>query len=217
MKFNKTAYFVPNGTKNNTNIKTYSDLKDEFSFYSEFQLTEFGEETECAIVCRQGFNMGIFLQKPNILKFVWYTKDMVYNNIYIEVPNIYSPMKILVSISDKVRLYSDGTLLNEKPTGKLENYENSLIYIGASYPYSSNDEQWFNGEINRVCMFNKSINKVDFNSENVYFNVDFNDISKFKAFDLSGNGNHAIYHEDPIYSSHSINEFNKVAPAAKII
>jgi hypothetical protein len=161
--------------------------------------------------------MGIFLQKPNILKFVWHTKNMVYNDIYIEVPNINSLMKILVSVSDKVRIYDGETLLGEKPTGELENYENSLIYIGAVYPYSPNGEQWFNGEINRVCMFNKSIDKVDFNSENVYFNVDFDNISKFKAFDLSGNGNHLIYHEDPVYSSQSINEFNKVAPGAKII
>jgi hypothetical protein len=217
MKFNNTAYFVPNKTKNNTNLKTYSDLKNEFSFYSEFQLTEFGEDNECTVICRQGFSMGIFLQKPNILKFVWYTKDMVYNDIYIEVPNIYAPMKILVSVSDKVKIYDDGTLLGEKPTGELENYENSLIYIGATYPYTSNNEQWFNGEINRVCVFNKSIDTIDFNSYDVYFNVDFNYTSKFKAFDLSGNGNHPIYHENPIYSSQSINEFNKVAPAAKII
>jgi len=217
MRFNNTSYFVPNKTKNNTNLKTYSDLKNEFSFYSEFQLTEFGEENECAIICRQGFNMGIFLQKPNILKFVWYTKDMVYNDIYIEVPNIYEPMKILVSVSDIVKIYDGRTLLGEKPTGELENYEDSLIYIGSVYPYSSNGEQWFNGEINRVCVFNESIDKIDFNSKNIYLNVDFNNISKFKAFDLSGNGNHLIYHENPVYSSHSINEFNKVAPAAKII
>jgi hypothetical protein len=51
----------------------------------------------------------------------------------------------------------------------------------------------------------------------MYFNVDFDNISKFKVFDLSGNGNHLIHHENPMYSSNSINEFNKVAPAAKII
>jgi len=51
----------------------------------------------------------------------------------------------------------------------------------------------------------------------MYINIDFQQNSKFKTFDKSGNGNHGILIEDPKYVNKSIDTFNNVAPKQKII
>lgn len=216
MIFNKRAYFIPKQTKNQTNTKTFDDLENEFSFYADFKLSQF-EEEESLIIGRLGYHMGIFVQKPNVIKFTWYTEPDVYNDIWIPVENIYKQMQILVSISDFVRIYVDGELKGQKLKGDLKSYKNNNIYIGSISPYVGGNPCWFNGEIYKVCIFDESIETFDENLKSLFLNFDFNSNSKFKTFDLSNNGNHGIFIENPEYITHSVNEFNKIAPGARII
>jgi hypothetical protein len=216
MIFNKRAYFIPEQTKNQTNTKTFDSLENEFSFYAEFKLDKF-EEEESLVIGRLGHHMGIFVQKPNVVKFTWYTEPDIYNDIWVPVDDIHKQMKILVSVSDIVKIYVNGELKGEKPKGNLKSYKNKNIYIGSISPYGESNPCWFNGEISKVCVFDKSVETFDENSKSLFLNFDFNNNSKFKTFDLSNNGNHGIYVENPEYASHSINEFNKIAPGARII
>ena len=216
MKFNKTAYYVPNQTKNKTNTKTFEQLEGDFSLYADFKLTEFVED-ESLIVGRVGYHMGLFVQRPNGIKFAWYTKPYQYNDIWVSVDDIHKPMKVLVTISETIKLYINGKLKVEKERGDMESYNDKNIYVGAINPYGGGLECWFNGDINKICIFDESIKEFNEDLKSLYLSFDFNQNSKFKTFDNSGNGNHGIYVENPEYTAQSINEFNKIAPGAKII
>jgi hypothetical protein len=216
MKFEKKAYYIPNNSKNNTNTKNFQDLEGNFSLYADFQLSEFVEE-ESLIVGRIGYHMGIFLQKPNGVKFSWYTKPYQYNDIWVPVDDINKRMKVMVTVSDTVKIYIDGILKGEKETGPIESYSDKNIFIGSINPYSGFYECWFIGDIYKIAIFNEIVNSFEDESGSLYALFDFEKNSKFKTFDKSGNGNHGIIFEDPEYSSHSINEFNKIAPSAKIV
>lgn len=216
MEFNKTAYFTPNQTKNKTNTKTFNELNGDFSFYAEFQLKEFVDD-ESLIIGRVGYHMGIFIQKPNGIKFAWYTKDYQYNDIWISVEDIYKPMKVLVTVSETIKVYIDGELKGEKERGNMESYDDKNIFVGAINPYGEQYQCWFNGTITKVAVFDEVINEFDNTLPSLYLLYDFGENSKFKTFDNSGNGNHGIYFENPEYVAHSINEFNKIAPSAKIV
>ncbi len=216
MRFEKKAYYIPNNSKNNTNIKNFESLNQNFSFYADFQLSEFVED-ESLVVGRIGYHMGIFLQRPNGVKFSWYTKPYQYNDIWVSVDDIHQRMEVLVTVSNLVKIYINGVLKGEKETGQIESYSDKNIFIGSINPYSGSYECWFNGDVNKIAIFDDAIDSSEMKSEKLYSLLDFEKNSKFKTFDESGNGNHGILFEDPEYSSYSINEFNKIAPGAKII
>ena len=208
MEFVKKAYYIPNESKNKTNSKTFKDLEGHFTFYADFQLKEFVGD-EALVIGREGYHMGIFLQKPNTVKFAWYTSPYTYNDLWVTVDDIFQSMTVLASVTDKIQLYINDKLVGEKLIGHIESYINQRIFIGSINPYGEGYQCWFNGIINEVKIFD--------NESKLFTHLDFTENSKFKTFDKSNNGNHGIIFEDPTYSSHSINAFNKVAPGAKII
>ena len=158
--------------------------------------------------------MGLFLEKPNIVKFVWYTKENTYNEVSFNVVNITEKMNIKVIISDFIELYRDNVLMIKKEKGDIINYIDNKLLIGALNPFRGKGERWFNGEINQILVYDTI---VDYTDKNMYINLNFEENSKFKTFDNSGNGNHGILIEDPKYVNKSIDMFNNVAPKQKII
>ena len=71
------------------------------------------------------------------------------------------------------------------------------------------------GTINEVKIFNGVITNPD-NTDSLYSHLMFNEISRFKTLDSSGNGNHGVYYEDPVYRNEKINEYTKIGPKQKI-
>ncbi len=213
MIFNKTAYYIPDKTKNNTNLKGYSSILNDFTISTVFKLNDFLEDEVC-VICKEGYPMGIFLEAPNFVKFVWYTKENKYNEIKLSVENIKEIINIKVSVSEFIKLYLNGDLIVTKERGEIIDYSERRLLIGAQCPFNGKDEKWFNGEINEVIIYNSCVDNTE---KNMYINIDFKENSKFKTFDKSGNGNHGILIEDPEYINYSINKFNNVAPKQKII
>ncbi len=213
MIFNKTSYFIPNKTKNNTNIKDYSSIENDFTIHANFKLIDFIENESC-VISKDGYPMGLFLEFPNIVKFVWYTTGHIYNDVRFVVDDIRQIMDIKVTVSEYISLYFNDILMDSKIKGNIVDYSNKKILIGALYPYNNENEKWFNGEINQIIIYDSSF---DYTKKNMYINIDFQQNSKFKTFDKSGNGNHGILIEDPKYINKSIDTFNNVAPKQKII
>jgi hypothetical protein len=213
MIFNKTSYYVPSKTKNNTNIKDHSNILNNFTIIVDFKSEEL-IENESTIISKEGTPMGLFLEKPNIVKFVWYTKENKHNEVSFNVIDITEKMNIKVIISDFIELYRDNVLMVKKEKGDIINYIDNKLMIGALNPFSGENERWFNGEINEILVYDTI---VDYTDKNVYIKLNFEENSKFKTFDNSGNGNHGVLIEDPKYVNKSIDMFNNVAPKQKII
>ena len=213
MIFNKTSYYVPSKTKNNTNVKDYSNILNNFTIIVDFKSEEL-IENESTIISKEGTPMGLFLEKPNIVKFVWYTNKNTYNDVSFNVIDITEKINVKVVVSDLIEIYCNGILMSKKEKGNIVNYIDKKLRIGALNPFNGEDEKWFRGEINEIVVYDTI---VDYTKKNMYINLNFKENSKFKTFDLSGNGNHGILIEDPKYVNNSINKFNNVAPKQKII
>lgn len=216
MKFNKTTYYIPDFTTYKTNTKSFENLKSGYTFYVDFKLDNFIDNEACVIGRQDEHYMGLFLQKPNAIKFCWHNDKNVYNDIFIELDNIYDQMKILVTISDEIRIYKDGFFLGSKKCNDILNYHDKNILIGSINPHFEQWECAFNGTINEVKIFDEittNPNSVD----NLYSHLTFENISRFKTLDTSGNGNHGIYYEDPVYRNEKINEYTKMGPKQKIV
>ena len=81
MKDKELLYRIPRTTISNTNTKTYNGLGKQFTFYIHFKLDEFTSQEECLVGIQDQFYMGVFLQKPNLIKFSWHDVDGNYDDI----------------------------------------------------------------------------------------------------------------------------------------
>jgi hypothetical protein len=213
MIFNKTSYYIPNKTKNNTNVKDYSSIENNFTIIADFRLFDF-VDNEATIISKDGHPMGLFLELPNIVKFVWYTTRNTYNDVRFIIDDIKQRMNIKVTVSESIGLYFNDVLMDSKVKGDIIDYSEKRLLIGSLYPFNGKNDKWFNGDINNIIIYDTL---VDYTDKNMYINMNFEENSKFKTFDNSGNGNHGILIEDPEYVNKSIDMFNNVAPKQKII
>jgi hypothetical protein len=213
MIFNKTSYYIPNKTKNNTNVKDYSSIENNFTIIADFRLFDF-VDNEATIISKDGYPMGLFLELPNIVKFVWHTTGNTYNDVRFIIDDIKQRMNIKVTVSESIGLYFNDVLMDSKVKGDIIDYSEKRLLIGSLYPFNGKNDKWFNGDINNIIIYDTL---VDYTDKNMYINMNFEENSKFKTFDNSGNGNHGILIEDPEYVNKSIDMFNNVAPKQKII
>ena len=224
---NKKAYFVKNETRNNTNTKKYNLLNDNFIFEASFKFNPIEDTTqnEFCVIGRTGYNMGIFTQSTNAIKWCWWEVDSdgnhTYHDIFVNGPdacgiNNQEKNKIkVIKSNNKFTLYFNDEFHSEKEIiNKLYDYSNQTIFIGVANPYSHEENQfWFSGEIFEVKIYHDSVEKDD----NLYLWFDFENNSKFKTFDKSGNGNHGELYETEEFKYEKHIEFNKIARPAKII
>ena len=216
MNFKDITYYIPNKTKYKTNFKNYDNLKNGYTFYVDFKLDKFIENEACIIGRQDEHYMGLFLQTPNAIKFSWHKKGGVYNDIFIEIDDVFKPMKVLVTVSDEIRIYKDGFFLGSKPCDDIMDYNDKNILIGSINPHFEQWECKFDGDINEVKIFD-TITTDPNNHERLYAHLDFENQSRFKTFDISGNGNHGIIYEDPVFKDSKINEYVEIGPKQKII
>ena len=220
---NKKAYFVKNETRNNTNTKKYNLLNDNFIFEAVFKFipTEDTTQNEYCVVGRSGYNMGIFTQSTDAIKWCWWEVDDVneqflYNDIFINNIDIENTNKIkVIKNKNTFTVYINEVLYESKEiVHTLYDYSDQMIYVGVANPYSYDSNiHWFNGEIDEVKIYHSDI-EID---DNLYLWYDFKNNSKFKTFDKSGNGNHGQLFESDEYKHEKNIEFNKFARPAKII
>ena len=216
MKFNKLTYYIPNNTKHKTNLKSFENLKDGYTFYVDFKLDKFIENEACVIGRQDEHYMGLFLQNPNAIKFCWHNKDNTYTDIFIEIDDVYENMRVLVTISDEIKIYKDGFFLGSKKCNNILDYNDKNILIGSINPHFEQWECAFDGVINEVKIF-EGITTNPNDTSNLYSHLTFEELSRFKTLDVSGNGNHGVYYEDPVYRNEKINEYNKIGPKQKIV
>ena len=120
----------------------------------------------------------------------------------------------IIKTKDKFTMYINDIFYKDKECGQLYDYSNQSIFIGVANPYSHEENQfWFSGEIFEVKIYHDSVEKDD----NLYLWFDFENNSKFKTFDKSGNGNHGQLYETEQFVYQKNLEFNKFARPAKIV
>lgn len=215
MKKDNLTYYIPNGDKYNTNLKNYECLKNGYTFYADFKLDNFIENEACVIGRQDLHYMGLFLQKPNALKFSWHKIGGVYTDIFLEVDDVFERMKVLVTVSNQIRIYKDDILIGTKESGEIIDYSDKNVLIGSINPHFESWECKFDGTINEIKIFHGVITNPN-NTENLFAHFDFKNQSRFKTFDISGNGNHGVVYEDPVFKDFKINEYTNLTQKQKI-
>jgi hypothetical protein len=219
---NEKAYFIKKHTSNKTNTKSYDLLNGDFIFEATFKYTKNKDYThkEQCVVGRCGYNMGLFIQDDNYVKWVWWEMndggEYVYRDIFMDDVNLnkFNTIRVVKNNDEFIVFLNDSWYFNGKIEGKLYDYSDKVIYIGVANPYCENkNECWFSGEISDVKIYNSSNETLD----DLYAWFDFEMISNFKIYDKSGNGNHGErFESNKIKEKHNI-EYNKFARPAKII
>jgi hypothetical protein len=219
---NKKAYFVKNETRNNTNTKKYNLLNDNFIFEAIFKFNPIEDTTqnEFCVIGRSGYNMGIFTQSTDAIKWCWWEVDTngnhTYHDIFVNGIDNQQKNKIkVIKSNNKFTLYLNDEFHSEKEiTNRLYDYLEQTIFIGVGNPYSIDANMyWFSGDIYETKIYHSDIATAD----NLYLWYDFENNSKFKTFDKSGNGNHGQLYETEEFIYQKNLEFNKFARPAKIV
>lgn len=219
---NKKAYFIKNHTSNNTNTKSYELLNDDFIFEATFKYIKDKNYThsEQCIIGRCGYNMGLFIQDDNYVKWMWWQEgtdgEYIYNDIFMDDVDInkFNTIKVIKKHDEFIVYLNDSWYFNGKIEGKLYDYSDKTIYIGVANPYCENkNEGFFSGQISDIKIYNSSDEIMD----DLYAWIDFKENSNFKTYDKSGNGNHGErFESNDIKEKNSI-EYNKFARPAKIV
>ncbi len=219
---NNKAYFVKKHTSNNTNTKSYDSLNGDFIFEATFKYIKNSEykNSEHCIVGRCGYNMGLFVQDDNYVKWVWWevneNGEHIYRDIFMDDINMnkFNTIRVVKKANEFIVYLNDSWYFNGEIENKLYDYSDKVIYIGVANPYcENNNHSWFSGEISDIKIYNSSNEVLD----DLYAWFDFKENSNFKTFDKSGNGNHAERFEtNEIKQNHNI-EYNKFARPAKIV
>jgi hypothetical protein len=219
---NEKAYFVKKHTNNNTNTKSYDLLNDDFIFEVTFKPTKNPSQiiAEQCIIGRCGYNMGLFVQDDNYVKWAWWEHnndgDYVYRDIFMDDLNLnkFNTIKVIRKSNEFIVYLNDTWYFNGDIEGKLYDYSDKTIYVGVANPYCENNNQcWYNGDITDVKIYNSSNETLD----DLYLWFDFERNSNFKTFDKSGNGNHGERFESNKVKEINNIEYNKFARPAKIV
>lgn len=219
MKFtNELAFFIRNETRNKTNTKKYDLLKKDFIFEASFMCdSNIITNNEYCVVGRTGYNMGIYAQSTDAVKWCWWeieNDEFIYKDIFIyPIDNTVKNKVKVIKKSNKFSVYFNDELYATKNIGKLYDYSDQSICVGVGNPYGEHNPFWFNGEIYEVKIYHSSVEK----PENLFLWYDFERNAHFKTFDKSGNGNHGEIYNSPELIRLKNEEFNKYARPAKII
>ena len=120
---NKKAYYVRNETRNNTNTKKYNLLNNNFIVEATFRFTPNKEiiQNEYCVIARAGYNMGIFTQSNDAIKWCWWEVDDVGNHTYHDI--FIFPINNNLKHKLKVIKHNDTFTL----------YLNDELYVTATY------------------------------------------------------------------------------------
>lgn len=113
-------------------------------------------------------------------------------------------------------VYCNDEYFIENFEGNLLDYSNAWLWVGCCNALDNcdqNSRNFFFGEIYELAFFNRFLNKNEFKKylqkENIYFKnlicqYDFTNMTEYKVYDISENGNHLIKYDKNWYRNNKI-------------
>jgi len=216
---NKKTYFIPAKNKNSLNLYSVEDLfQNDFEIMVKVKVDwenfPTGEEVG-GIVAKNGEHMGLFAYKLwveqtceyIIMAKIWTVEneETVMKDLYIKVgeapqahetkknPDYIYTLKLTHNLNDKKITFTCGGHLpidsidesvGYNYTGKIRDYTDSMLWFGCGIGIGDEWNQYFYGEFLESYISIKDGYKI--------FESDFKQVTEFKAFDKSWNGNHLV-------------------------
>ena len=204
-------YFIPAKNKNSLNLYSVEDLfQNDFEIMAKVKVDwdDFptGEEVG-GIIAKNGEHMGLFAYKLwveqtceyVIMAKIWTieNEETVMKDLYIKVDEAPKPhevkkkpdyiynLKLTHNLNDKkITFTCDEEIVEYNYTGKICDYTNSMLWFGCGMGMGDEWNQNFYGEFLESYISIKDGYKI--------FECDFTQVTEFKAFDKSWNGNHLV-------------------------
>jgi len=206
-----SSYFIPIRNKNSLNLYSVEDLfQNDFEIMVKVKVDwdDFptGEEVG-GIIAKNGEHMGLFAYKLwveqtceyVIMAKIWTIEngETVMKDLYIKVDEAPKPhevkkekdyiynLKLTHNLNDKkITFTCDEEIVEYNYTGKICDYTNSMLWFGCGMGMGDEWNQNFYGEFLESYISIKDGYKI--------FECDFTQVTEFKAFDKSWNGNHLV-------------------------
>jgi hypothetical protein len=191
------------------------------SIYSKFKIqkTEDRGDEIYGIFSKCGLHSGVFVNKENDFYVVsaqlWMSKPIDAENINItfiyDFEKEWQEIFFSVDYTNKIfRVTYNGETKEAPITYPVVSYDNTPLFIGAAAPnyiepHLQEYSWWYKGWIDDVIIMEKVLNKEEldlFNPEIVRrftlakYKFTLENLNRFKAWDSSGNGNHALLYQD---------------------
>ena len=208
---NENFYFIPTKNKNSLNLYSVEDLfQNDFEIMVKVKVDwekfPTGEEVG-GIVSKNGEHMGLFTFKSwdkqtceyILMAKVWTEEDkeVIMKDLCFKVgeapkpheakkkPDYIYNLKLTHNLSDKIITFTcDEEVVEYNYTGKIRDYTNSMLWFGCGMGMGDEWNQHFYGEFLESYISVKDGYKI--------FESDFTQVTEFKAFDQSWNGNHLV-------------------------
>jgi hypothetical protein len=220
-------------TSKKPNLKTF--FHKDFTIYSKFKIerTEDRGDAIYGIFSKCGLHSGVFVNKENDFYVVsaqlWMSKPLDAENINItfiyDFEREWQEIFFSVDYTNKIlRVTYNGESKEAPITYPVVSYENTPLFIGAAAPnyiepHLQEFSWWYKGWIDDVIIMEKVLNKEEidlFNSDIVRrftlakYKFTLENINRFKVWDGSGNGNHALLYQDFNVNDIQSNIINKL-------
>ena len=206
-----SSYFIPIRNKNSLNLYSVEDLfQNDFEIMVKVKVDwekfPTGEEVG-GIVSKNGEHMGLFAFKNwdkqtceyILMAKVWTEEDkeVIMKDLCFKVgeapkphevgkkPDYIYNLKLTHNLNDKkITFTCDEEIVEYNYTGKICDYTNSMLWFGCGMGMGDEWNQNFYGEFLESYISIKDGYKI--------FECDFTQVTEFKAFDKSWNGNHLV-------------------------
>ena len=207
----ENCYFIPTKNKNSLNLYSVEDLfQNDFEIMVKVKVDwekfPSGEEVG-GIVSKNGEHMGLFAFKNwdkqtceyILMAKVWTEEDkeVIMKDLCFKVgeapkphevgkkPDYIYNLKLTHNLNDKkITFTCDEEIVEYNYTGKICDYTNSMLWFGCGMGMGDEWNQNFYGEFLESYISIKDGYKI--------FECDFTQVTEFKAFDKSWNGNHLV-------------------------
>jgi len=204
-------YFIPTKNKNSLNLYSVENLfQNDFEIMVKVKVDwekfPSGEEVG-GIVSKNGEHMGLFTFKNwdkqtceyILMAKVWTEEDkeVIMKDLCFKVgeapkphevkkkPDYIYNLKLTHNLSDKIITFTcDEEVVEYNYTGKIRDYTDSILWYGCGIGMGDEWNQHFYGEFLESYISVKDGYKI--------FESDFTQVTEFKAFDQSWNGNHLV-------------------------
>jgi len=220
-------------TSKKPNLKTF--FHKNFTIYSKFKIekNEDKDNDTYGVFSKSGLHSGVFVNKQNDFYVVsaqlWMSKLLDAENINItftyDFEREWQEVFFSVDYTNKMLKVTYNGETKEKPIIHLvASYENTPLFIGAAAPlyiepHLQEYSWWYKGWIEDVIIMEKVLNKEEidlFDAEIVRrftlakYKFTLENINRFKVWDGSGNGNHALLYQDSNINDIQNNIINKL-------
>ena len=208
---NENFYFIPTKNKNSLNLYSVEDLfQNDFEIMVKVKVDwekfSTGEEVG-GIISKNGQHMGLFsftnwdeqTCEYLLMAKVWTEEDkeVIMKDLCFKVgeapkphevgkkPDYIYNLKLTHNLNDKkITFTCDEEVVEYNYTGKIRDYTDSILWYGCGIGMGDEWNQHFYGEFLESYISVKDGYKI--------FESDFTQVTEFKSFDQSWNGNHLV-------------------------